>query len=212
MLPTTVISCVQRHETREETTLQLRAVGLKPEAFLSPCNPAGSPENARVSARALRWALYQGAGVLFCEDDLTVHPDFPLYLEAAIEADRFTYFYVHDTSYEGSELGSLYGLEIYRAITERTPIPPGLYELRRNWGLGNAQCMFLPRAFLESLDLEELEKGSRSVDTFLWMTLHERGITPLVALPHPVQHRGVRVARDNRKPDRFSLSFDLPRR
>lgn len=208
-LTTVMISCQQRHETRNLTTTQLQAVGLEPEIFLSPCNPAGNRQNAQVSAQALTFAREQKRGVLFVEDDLDVRSDFPLYLEAAQKAQQVTYFYVHDTSYPGAELSKLYGLDVWRRITERQSIPPGLYPLKRNWGLGNGQCIYIPQAILGTLDLKDLARGARSIDTFLWMVWHERELMPLVALPHPIQHRQVRVARGEAKPDRFSLSFDL---
>lgn len=212
---TSVISCQQRSEAREQTIPQLEAAGLTPKVFLSPCDeeqPAGGRGNAMVSARAIRYALEANQDLLFCEDDIDLAPDFRRFLDLARTVGRVTYLYLHDVAHY---MGKRYGLSITHAIQRRDPIEAGLYELLENRNLSGAQCVYLPLSFLKAAPVHVFEAGSRPIDIWLSSVLHEERIKPLVALPHPVQHRQVRVARRNplsRNPDKYSKSFDLERR
>lgn len=214
-LLTSVISCRQRSRARAETIPQLEAAGLNPVAFLSPCDeqqPAGGRGNALVSSQALRAALESASDLLFCEDDIDLAPDFPRFLQMAQEARRVTYFYLHDV---GHYMAHRYGLPMTHAIQRGDPIRAGLYELKTARNLSGSQCIYLPLEALKAAPVHVFQAGNRPMDIWLSQWLHSDGITPLVALPHPVQHRQVRVARvkpNQMNPDKYSRSFELERR
>lgn len=212
---TTVISCQQRHQARAETIPQLERVGLTPTVVLSPCDesqPAGGRGNALAASQAREAALEAGGDWLFCEDDIDLAPDFPRYLELAQRAGRITYFYLHDVPHRMSRR---YGLALTSAILAGQPITAGLYELGTNENLTSSQCVYIPQRLVGRLPFATLAAGERPFDVWLSRVMSAEGITPLVALPHPVQHRQVRVARaqpDVKAPDKHSRSFALERR
>lgn len=206
---------MQREQARSETIPQLEAAGLQPKVFLSPCDahqPAGGRGNAIVSHQAIQAAVRANTDLLFCEDDIDLASDFPRFLELARRAARVTYLYLHEPS---GAMTTRYGLTLTQAILKRERIPAGLYELQERRNLGGAQCVYLPREFLQVTRFETLAAGGSPIDIWLSNHLHGNGITPLVALPHPVQHRQVRVARrmpNATNPDKYSRSFHLERR
>lgn len=214
-LVTTVISCKAREAARAETIPQLEAAGLTPRVFLSPCDesmPAGGRGNALVSQEALQAALEASADLLFVEDDVDLAPDFPVFLELARTANQVTYLYLHDV---GHYMADRYGLSMAHAIQRGEAIDAGLYPLKRQTELSGAQCIYIPHDALVRLPVHLLGLGKIPIDR--WLSLHwvDRGIRPLVALPHPVQHRQVRVARARplaKSPDKYSKSFHLERR
>lgn len=215
MLVTTVISCAARTEARAVTLPQLEAAGLQPRVFLSPCDdtqPAGGRGNALVSAKALRAALEARADLLFCEDDIDLAPDFPRFLSLARASGTVTYLYLHDV---GHYMADRYGLALAHAIQRGEPIDAGLYPLQKQVELSGAQCIYVPFETLTDLPIGVLEAGAMPIDRWLSLYLQHLGVTPLVALPHPVQHRQVRVARARPhllSVDKYSKSFSLERR
>jgi hypothetical protein len=212
---TTIISCRQRVEARERTIQQLEAVGIEPIVFLSPCDetqPAGGRGNAIVSAQALQAAIDHDSDLLFCEDDIDLAADFGRFLGLAIQAKRVTYLYLHDVAHY---MGKRYGAALTQAILNREPIRAGLHPLGETRNLSGTQCVYLPREFLQGVQIRTLSEGSRPIDVWLSHTLHADNTPALVALPHPVQHRQVRVARrlpNALNPDKYSRSFELERR
>jgi hypothetical protein len=160
----------------------------------------------------MQHALDQRADLLFCEDDIDLAPDFGRFLQLARASERVTYFYLHDPAHY---MSARYGIEITHAILKRQPIRAGLHELRQRRNLSGGQCVYLPLEFLERANVGTLADGSRPIDIWLSSVLEHERLAPLVALPHPVQHRQVRVARvmpNARNPDKRSRSFDLERR
>lgn len=214
-LVATVISCRQREQARAETIPQLESIGLDPLVVLSPCDdtqPAGGRGNALASSQAIKHALTVGADLLFCEDDIDLAPDFPRFLNLARRERRVTYFYLHDV---GHYMTHRYGAALTNAILTRQPIRAGLYELKTARNLSGSQCIYLPHEELRRAPTHVFQSGNRPMDIWLSQWLHSDGITPLVALPHPVQHRQVRVARvkpNQLNPDKYSRSFGLERR
>lgn len=214
-LVATIISCQQRTESRAVTTRQLEAAWLTPVSFLSPCEPprsAGNRENALVSARALRHAQAAGGDLLFCEDDINLAIDFPRFLNLARQAKRVTYFYLHDRL---ERMQRLYGLPMAAAIMRGDPIPAGLHELQASEAYVGAQCIYIPQVTLQALTLGTLEDGRLPIDRWLSRQWEELPAPPLVALPHPVQHRQVRIGRANptaTDSSKYSRSYDLERR
>lgn len=212
----TVISCQQREEARAVTVPQIaEALGAAPTVILSPCDesqPAGGRGNALASSQAIKHALTVGADLLFCEDDIDLAPDFPRFLELARRERRVTYFYLHDV---GHYMAHRYGVPLTHAIQRGDPIRAGLYELKTARNLSGSQCIYLPLEALQAAPVHVFAAGNRPMDIWLSQWLHDDGITPLVALPHPVQHRQVRVARvkpNQLNPDKYSRSFHLERR
>jgi hypothetical protein len=123
-----------------------------------------------------------------------------------------TYLYLHDI---GHYMADRYGLPMTHAILNRQPIPAGLYELHKQQELSGAQCIYIPLDVLKRIPVNLIGQGKLPIDRWLSLHLIDRGIKPLVALPHPVQHRQVRVARampNSKSPDKYSKSFDLDRR
>ena len=159
-----------------------------------------------MSREALEFALPLGRGVLFCEDDIDLSPDFGLFLARAIEMDSVTWFYTH----EGPKTLTLtHGPVMASLILGGDVIKPGLYPLstpRRG-----TQCVYIPQAALEFLPLTELH-GGVPIDIALDRWVDRLLLRSLVALPNPVQHRHSRVARSVQDVGiKRSLSFDLRR-
>jgi GR25 family glycosyltransferase involved in LPS biosynthesis len=180
------------------------------EVFLSPCDdtlPPGPKGNAEVSRRAIEFALELGRGILFCEDDIDLAPDFRAALGAAItHPSAVTYFYQH----EGARMRINYGPILCALILEGISVHSGLYPLSGP-GRRGAQCLYIPRGVLERFPLGELHGGA-PIDICLDRWLDRLGIPALVALPNPVQHRHSRVARAAEQSDiKRSKSFDLER-
>ena len=218
-LTTVMISCIQRQAARDVTIAQLRALGLQPTggyqpdvyggAHLSACSPWGTNYgNADASKRALEHARAMGGDCLFVEDDIDVSPALLERLTEARAANRVTYMYVHDGIHD---LVLVYGREMAYRIRAGARIPPGLYEFRTNQRLFHAQCVYLPKRALDALDLSDMLERKRPIDAFLTEHLMRVGEFPLVALPHPVQHRNDRTARnpeDGRDHRNVSWSYE----
>lgn len=209
-ITTTIISCEQRHEARALTIPQLEAAGYPPTVFLSPCNPAGARGNAAVTRRALIHAKETGGHLLFCEDDIDLAPDFPLFVQmAAAVPDRITYLYIHDTP---ERMHKIYGLALNRHIQSKRPLARGLYPTVNTVDLMGGQCVFIPKPVLDRINPDQLIGKGIPCDHFFAAIVRHETPGALIALPHPVQHRHDRTARtpsDN--PNKRSMSFDLPR-
>jgi len=202
-----MISCEQRSEARSETIPQLEAIGLKPRVFLSPCNPASQVSNGLVSGQALAWAAEQGKPVLFVEDDIDLGDDFVWYLGRA--PDAITYFYINEQM--PGRCQKLYGPQLAESVMEGRPMKRQFVKARTFIGLFGTQCVFIPQRFLALLALE-LTRPRKAFDGHLpaFADRHDHPI--YIALPNPVQHRNVNVARTDRpaKP-KLSHSFNCPR-
>lgn len=213
-----MISCEARHEARARTLPQLEAAGITTRVHLSPCDPAGPRENARIAATALADARKQARahdlpGALFCEDDIDLAPAFPTLHALAVRANAVTYFYTHEAL--ASRLWNAYGRDLYHAIRAGERLTPGLYPIQKRATLYHNQLVYLPASTLRALDLTDLQHNTlrngqpNAADVWLsrWLQAHES--TPvLVALPNPAQHRCDRTARttDGSTPCRFKTS------
>ena len=205
-----MISCEQRAAARNETIPQFSDVGLEVAVTLSPCNPAGPAQNNIASVHALRHAYSQGKHCLFIEDDVDIDGElFKWALAEAVQRDRVTFLYLHDRERRVREF---YGQVLADRIMAGLPIRRDLYQLRTVRELTSGQAIFLPYWFYAPIVEQNRLQGTRqSFDVFLSHYLATVRETPLVALPHPVQHRHVRVAREGRgRPEKFSKSFGLP--
>lgn len=198
-----MISCVQRSEAREKTLPQLHALGIHPEVFLSPCNPAGPRGNAEVSARALSATT----DTLFLEDDIDVSPTFVHFLSLAKEKQAVTYFYAHD----GNDMLYTYGVPLGKRIKSGEKLEPGLYPVWKAHKLYHSQAVYLPSFVLETLDTKRMKDQGKSFDVWLTKWLRKHKHQAYVALPHPVGHRNDVTAR-NRGPNplKTSRTFSWP--
>ena len=210
-IATVMISCQQRHEARAETLPQLEAIGLEPRVFLSPCEPAGQISNAVVSRDALTWAATTGLPTLFCEDDIDLAPDFAWFLEHA-DPERVTYLFMAELT-QGrmpNRAVSLYGPEVAEVALNALPMPRQLVPTRHWNGLWGTQCLLIPAVAVKAL-VRDLAEPYTAFDEHLRAYL-ERSRTPVdVALPNPVQHRGVRTARNGLGSGYRSASYNCPR-
>lgn len=158
-----------------------------------------------MSREALEYAIALGRGVLFCEDDIDLAPDFPAFLRKAAHGNVTTYFYTH----EGPGIRLSHGTVLCAAIMGGVPVPSGLYSVRSP--RRGTQCVFIPHTALARFPLEELHGGA-PIDVALDRWLDRLGIPAFVALPNPVQHRHSRAARSEESNDiKRSISFNQVR-
>jgi len=161
-------------------------------------------------------AVEEGYDLLYCEDDLELADDFPWFLaEARAVEDAATYLYTHDFRSD-KQLGKRYGTRLWARLkqaarNERPFTPKGLYRIQDANHTNSGQCIYLPHAVLTQLPLQELKPTKSAFDTWIQHRLMKFRVPVLVALPHPVQHRHVRMGRpvNPRHKTKFSMSFDL---
>jgi hypothetical protein len=205
-----MISCRQREQARALTIPQFNDLGLAVSVHLSPCEPAGPIHNNLVSTHALHDAYAEGKHCLFIEDDIDLDaPLFRHFLELALLNDKVMYFYLHDKE---DRVREFYGAALANRIMAGLPIRKDVYELNTTRELFGTQCVFLPYWFYAPIvENASLQATTHSFDVFLSQYLFTVKETPLVALPHPVQHRHDRTARSgNGSPMKYSLSYRLP--
>jgi len=195
-IATVMISCAQREAARAETIAQLEAIGLEPFVFLSPCNPAGQIGNATVSRRALEYAALLNLPTLFVEDDIDLAPDFSWFLQRA-DPDRVTFLFMAELT-KGrmpNRAISLYGPDIADAAFSGRPMPRQFVQARHWNGLWGTQCLLIPPKVVKDL-AEDLREPYTAFDEHLRAYLERTRHPVMIALPNPVQHRGVRIARN----------------
>jgi hypothetical protein len=190
---TTMISCIQREVARSLTIPQLERIGLSPRVFLSPCDPPGPPMTNLVSREALRSALNDEEDLLFTEDDIDLSATFSERLFEAKLLDAVTYFYLND---KPDRLPTMYGATLANAIRTKQYIEPGIYPLKSYRYLFGTQCLYLPfRVIKKCLD-KMFQVPERPADGNFLRLFHDTKEPVYVALPHPVQHRHDRTARE----------------
>ncbi len=195
-ITTVMISCEQRATARALTIPQLERAGYPPQVFISPCNPAGPDENARIAGVALAWAADRGQPVLFTEDDIDLAPDFGWHAQRAAREDALTYLYLNDSP---RRLQAHLGRATARAILTRAPMPRGPYRIGTIAALFGTQAVLIPARLLP--DIAALAAATNThrmpfdgrLHTWARATPSER---VLVMLPHPVQHRQDRTGRE----------------
>lgn len=202
-----MISCAQRSDARAKTIPQLQRAGLTVHAFLSPCNPASQISNGEVSGRALAWAVTRDKPVLFVEDDIDLGADFEWYLQRA-DPTITTWFYLNEQKV--GRATSLYGRDVAATALTQQPMRRQFVTARHYLGLFGTQCVLVPRAVARALAIE-LQAPRMAFDGHLPQYLERHQLPARIAVPNPVQHRNVRVARDLHGPAKYSLSFDCPR-
>ena len=217
MTQATIISCQQRTETREETARQLRAVGLEPHIVLSPCDPLanrathlapGSRGNATATAKALQRCLDLEADCLFCEDDITLASDFPAFLGMARSSGAVTWLFMLERP---EKMAAHYPPALIKRIESGHPMPRALIEPLRVGDIRGSQCVYLPHAFLVRTIHDRLPYAGVPSDWFIASEAARLKWPARVAMPNPVQHRHVRVARSADRLDKASRSYHLPR-
>jgi len=204
----TIVSCSQRATVRAGTEAELRAAGLEPVVYLSPCQPAGPQGHAAVSALALRDAQESGLDWLFCEDDLTLSPGFPAALQKAQASGGVTYLYLHE---DERSMTIRYPDEILEQIRRRSAgLTPRHVRLLDAQFLESAQCVLIPAAAAAQMRVEALERLGLSFDMFLEAFLRETRRSAFAMVPCPVQHLEAREGRGSVPTgSRTSLSHDL---
>ena len=207
-----MISCRQRRSAQQATAEQFEALGIPVKIFESPCNPASRLGNGYVSRAALGYGIARPDPVLFIEDDIDLADDFLAFLQMALDAalssEAVTYLYLNEqlqgraTLVYGRELaGQIYGGDAIRRQLAKANIYEGLY---------GTQCVLLPRSVaVGAFHLLAQPKGPLDgtlIDLYL-----RRQPPAFVAVPNPVQHRNVRIARDHHGIEKRSYSYDCPR-
>ena len=201
-----IISCEQRSAARARTVPQLRSAGLEPNVFLSPCNPASQISNGLVSGAALAWAAETGKDVLFVEDDIDLGADFGWYLDHA--PDAITYLYINEQ--QPGRMQKLYGPRLAQDVTEGRPMKRQFVKARTFIGLFGTQCALIPERYVAGI-ARDLERPKRAFDGHLPAFADRNALPIFIALPSPVRHRNVRVARDGAGNPKYSISFGLER-
>lgn len=208
-----MISCIQREAARAATVPQFEALGLTPRVFTSPCAPAGPRGNLEVSRRVVAWAAKVGGHLLFIEDDIDLAPDFIWHLEQAIELDSVTYLYLNDTV---SRMKLQLGSDLSRQIVRQRPIERGPRHIKRPVALFGTQCVFIPERLIPRT-LEVVDQPERHADSpepfdgklHIWLS-KDASEKVYTTIPHPVQHRQDRTAREETSRVMRSLSFGNP--
>lgn len=207
----TIISLIDRVETRAITVDELRRFDIEPHIILS--NPkefdkefGSAAGNSAASKEALNLALEKKTDLLFCEDDLQIRDDFLLFLNQAKKADIVTYFYAHE---KGRRIERFYPKDIVGKVRNQSPLRRQLVRVQDTLWMHFTQCVYIPYSCLRLLDVSTLGQGPPAFDTWLYNALREIGYKPLIAVPNPVQHRCIRVQRDPNKEQKpkESLSF-----
>lgn len=239
----TLVSAVERQATRDRTLAQLQAVGITPAIILNTPNRSnwhhakieqaryeranhevmvtgdprkgwGNRNNALAFTAAFRYAHEQRRGLLYFEDDLEVAPDFPWFLNQAIDADVATWFYAHEQGRAVRLMTARYGTRIWNRIRMHaqagTPFTPkGLYTVHDTETLMSGQAFYLPYRVLNALPLHELERQGSPVDRWTQHRVTKIGECALIALPHPVQHLHDRTGREKGRNAKASITFHL---
>src|SRR5690606_36269587 len=204
-----MVSCAQREAARQLTIPQLEAAGVRVTVLLDDCTPPVQtpPGNGPIGLRAVRHAITAGwSHVLIVEDDIDLAPDFPMFLQAAIESGAAVYLYLNDHE---SRMRDILGTELTRSILAREAQQRQLVRARRYAGLFGAQAVLLPAAILPTVEQWQAAKGDSFDGNILRALMHKQFPT-LVAIPHPVQHRHDRTARPPDERLKKSRSYALP--
>jgi len=206
-----MISCAQREHARAQTIPQLARQGLEPLVFLSPCNPASHLGNAAVARRALEFAALLNAPTLFCEDDIDLAPDFGWFIDHA-DPQRITFLFMSELTQgrKPNRAVALYGPDVAEEAFSGRPMRRRFVQARHWNGLWGTQCLLLPRRAVSDL-ADDLQKPYASFDEHLRAYLERTRQKAMVALPNPVQHRGVRVAREGPGCGYRSYTYNSPR-
>ena len=202
-----MVSCAQRESARALTIPQLEKAGVAVTVLLDDCTPPVQtpPGNGPIGLKAIRHAIAMGwEHVLIVEDDIDLAPDFPMFLTAALDVGAVTYFYLNDSPTRlPRTVGTLAAASILRGEPQKRRLTPA-------WSMDfllGTQCVLLPARVLPGI-ARTLEGMSISFDRGVLAALSER---PLIALPHPVQHRHDRTGRPPSKIEKRSYSADLQR-
>lgn len=207
----TVISLVERAETRQETVQSLIDFGLDVKVIESDPrddaqNYGNKKSNALASVKAIQFALENKKNLLFVEDDVYFSKHFGVFVNWAAESDKVTYFYAHD---ETKQIPVIYPLELITQIKAREKQEPRFIPFNSTSWLPFTQCVYIPLDVLQTFNLEDLAKGGVSFDIWLMNHINKNKLAPQLALPHQVQHKGVRLGREKQDPQPYkrSLSF-----
>jgi hypothetical protein len=207
-----MISCKARYEARDETIRGLVPLGIVPRVFLSDCNPPSTNGIMLVALEALRWAESKRDDVLFMEDDIIVTPDLLVALKRCSAERKISYLYINDTP---ERLRKHHGDELAQLIESGGPIVPGNYPVLNAFGLFGTQCVFIPKEIVVDLIKYclRLRRGKTPFDGGLLMFIRDKRVPVTVALPHPVQHRVVKVLHHGGPVSgaQLSMSFGLPK-
>lgn len=187
-------SCVWRETERTATLAALAVVGVHPEVFLSPCDPATREEGIRTALQAL--AACRGGAALILEDDIEPSGDFPTWLRIAQAQDQPVTFC--------TMRWHMLPRSVIAAKKTFQPLPTGLYPVRdrkRWWG---SQAIYLPAHVVELALTSPYEHVKGGFDNWLRGLFLLHGLHLQVAVPNPVQHRDPRPT--------FGHPVDGPRR
>jgi hypothetical protein len=205
-------SCRVRETARARTIPQLRAAGLDPLIFLSPCDPAGPEQNRAVAHAAITHATALNQPTLYVEDDIDLDPLlFRWALDLAVRVDAVTYLYLNDTP---ARLREHFGREIERSITNEETIVRGAYAIRERAALFGTQAVVIPARLLPTMSsILEPDAGARRRMPWdgrlhTWLREH-RDERTFSILPHPVQHRQDRTGREPSTRVMKSMSFGM---
>lgn len=177
-------SCVWRQEMRDATLESFRAVNIPVEVTLDPCDAPTRPKGIMTALSALTPCA--GQNTLVLEDDLIAAPVLPLWLKVAERQDRpislcTMRWHMHTP-------------EVTHASRTKQPIPTGLFPIGNRLKWWGSQAMYLPAPIVD-LALARYERfgltdhPAGGFDTWLRTLFNTNGITLMVAIPNPVQHR-----------------------
>jgi hypothetical protein len=207
-----------------ETLRNCRKAGLAPRVFLS--NPPAGKEQSRINQKKARdWAMSQDADLLFLEDDLIFNDKlFHYFLNRTMQEhkDDVVFFYAHDTSSDSHLFYDNKTIELIKNPNKK--IPPFFYKFPNYERLHFGQAVYIPLRVLKLMTgvlRDYVRSGSGELmptDSLVSLTLSNRRygwiglIDAYVTLPHPVQHRHVRIGREGENEGRDagrkrSLSF-----
>ncbi|MCA1806621.1 MAG: hypothetical protein LC687_01980, partial [Actinobacteria bacterium] len=209
-----MITMAGREESANATAQQFCDIDVPVKIFTQPHEWApGQESNNKNSARALQWFLdhTKGIDLLFLEDDLLIKPDrMRRALEAAMDKQEVSYFYMHDIPgrqdrYPSDKwLNKVFREHQYKPKTawEQTKniiIPEGLRKVpKSNVPVYGSQCIYFPRGYVKFL-LDEMTyavqytkkvkaQPTRAMDSAVNDFRDNHRLDSYIYLPHPVQH------------------------
>jgi hypothetical protein len=216
----TIVGCNFEGRDKElyKSLEQIHELGVKPEIFWSGL-PVGKEQSRINQKRARDWAVSQGKDLLFFEDDIDINiPLFRFFLPRAVSRTDGcpTFFYAHDNSlflknyYESDVIKKVLNPEEY--------ISPSVFKVPIVKRLFFAQAVYIPftTLVLMSDTLRDYSRGNNGelipTDMLLTLTLQKHKMNAFITLPHPVQHRHVRIGRENEsegfQSQKFSRTYE----
>lgn len=230
-----MITMTGREESAADTIRQFGELGIEVEQFIQGVEKVAGPDSNRWNGtRALQACLDAGEDCLFVEDDLDLNiPRLRRALEAAEGLGEIMYLYLNEDEprvsswFRGEDLKVMKDItrvknmrgKDFPEIISKMHIKEGPRQIAQPYHLYGTQCVFIPLKYLQDFIAflsafhtytERIHKRNVDpVDGNLLRFIQKNQLRAFTYLPHPVQHRQVRIRRKGSRPNANSASFYL---